>query len=115
MSYHDEAEGSVERRRAQVDQKMRSKVIPEEIEEQLIDVTGLTKADLYNRRGGIAERGLAALLEPGDTIVEVLSDHVVIETKEGVRQTYWNMARELPFLRTLPPTDDSADEEGGET
>jgi len=78
--------------------KLRSKLISTELEQELLDVAGLSKADLYNRRGGLAERGLAALLEPGDKIVEILEDHVVIETKDGLRQSFWNYAKELPFL-----------------
>lgn len=102
VAARDEAQ-MPDRRQAQVDGKMRSKLIPDDVEEQLMRVTGLTKADLYNRRGGIAERGLAALLEPGDRVVDVLPDHVVIETKDGARQSYWNLARELPFLTTVDP------------
>ena len=103
-----------ERRKSGSDAKMRSKLIDEELEKRLMEVTGLTKSDLYNRRGGLSERGLAALLEPGDTIVEVLDNHVVIQTKDGTRQTYWNLNRELPFLRSCTSDDkDTKEVEGG--
>ena len=39
------------------------------------------------------------MLEAGDTIVEVHEDHVVIETKDGTKQSYWNLNKELPFLK----------------
>ncbi len=110
-----------ERRKGASDAKMRSKLISEELEQRLMEVTGLTKSDLYNRRGGLSERGLAALLEQGDTIVEVLDDHVVIQTKDGTQQTYWNLNRELPFLKSCSSDDNgtnegittTADQEGG--
>jgi len=98
----DERPADEDRRMKASDAKMRSKLISDDVEERLIAVTGLSKSDLYNRRGGLAERGLAALLEPGDRIVEILPDHVVIETKDGTRQTVWNMNRELPFLTSCP-------------
>ena len=114
VKHTDKSHEGEERRKGSSDAKMRSKLIDEELEKRLMEVTGLTKSDLYNRRGGLSERGLAALLEPGDTIVEVLADHVVIQTKDGTQQTYWNLNRELPFLRSCTSDDkDTIKEEGG--
>ena len=78
--------------------KMRSKKITAELEKQLMETTGLTRSDLYNRRGGLSERGLAPLLETTDEIVEVKKDHVVIRTSDGSIQTFWNLKKDLPFI-----------------
>jgi len=91
-----------ERRKDSKPLKMRSKKIEPEIEEQLLEVTGLTRAGLYNRRGGLSERGLAPLLETTDEIVDIKKDHVVIRTSDGSLQTFWNMKLDLPFIWSVP-------------
>jgi hypothetical protein len=79
---------------------MRSQKITPQQEEDLMKITGLTRADLYNRRGGLSERGLAPLLESTDRITEIKEDHVVITTADGSIQTFWNMRLDLPFIRS---------------
>jgi len=87
-----------ERRKQVEPAKMRSKKIDAALEIKLMEVAGLTRADLYNRRGGLSERGLAALLEATDEITEVKNDHVIITTADGSKQTFWNMKMDLPFI-----------------
>lgn len=87
-----------DRRKQAEPAKMRSKKIDEVLEDKLLNVAGFTRADLYNRRGGLSERGLVALLESTDEICEVKADHVVISTADGSKQTFWNMKKDLPFI-----------------
>lgn len=107
VSTKQTAEPRDERRKEAEPAKMRSKKIDAALEQKLMDVAGLTRADLYNRRGGLSERGLAALLETSDEISEVLSDHVVITTSDGSKQTFWNMKKDLPFIWSVK--DDTKD------
>jgi len=79
--------------------KLRSKWISEDLEKQILEVGGFSTAQIYNRRGGLAERGLACLLEPGDKIVEVLTGRVKIQTREGAVQTFYNLDVEHDFLK----------------
>ncbi len=61
--------------------------------------TGFSRQALFNRRGNLSRKGVEALLEKGDRIVEVTETHVVVETVDGARQTIWNLDKDLPFYR----------------
>lgn len=79
--------------------KLRSKKISAAHEQELLERAGFTSKELYNRRGWLDAKGLASVMEQGDHIVEVAEDHVVLSTPSGVRQTFWNLRKDLPFLR----------------
>lgn len=70
-------------------------------ESRLIQVTGFTRKQLYNRRGWHSERGVATMLEAGDTIESIDENHVVIRTAAGTVQTVYNLEKETPFLKRL--------------
>lgn len=83
--------------------KIPRKKLTQEQETQLLELTGFSRPQLYNRRGWHSERGLATLLDAGDVIEEIHPTHVVIRTAEGSRQTLYNLDRETPFLKKLEP------------
>ncbi|TPW08464.1 MAG: hypothetical protein FD129_2436 [bacterium] len=85
------------------DGKIPRKKLTQEQETQLLELTGFSRPQLYNRRGWHSERGLATLLDAGDVIEEIHSTHVIIRTAEGSRQTVYNLERETPFLKKLEP------------
>ncbi|MBI4862328.1 MAG: hypothetical protein HY815_19025 [Candidatus Riflebacteria bacterium] len=93
-----------EKRKADDQKKLRSKWITDELERRLLEVGGFSRNQLYNRRGGPAERGLTSLLETGDQIVDVLPGRVVIKTREGTIQSYYNMEKAHDFLQPVPGT-----------
>ena len=89
-----------DKRKSDDPRKLGSKRISTEEEDALL-AAGFTRGQLYNRRGGLVERGLASLLEPGDVIEAIETGKVLIRTKEGVIQTFWNLTQPQPFLRPL--------------
>jgi hypothetical protein len=92
-----------EKRQADDHRKLGSRLIDAETEKRLIEVGGFSRKQLYNRRGGPAERGLCTLLEKDDQIVEVLPGQVKIKTREGTIQTYYNLEAAQDFLRPDAP------------
>lgn len=87
--------------------KLGSKRISEDEEAALL-AAGFTKSQLYNRRGGLVERGLASLLEPGDAIESIEPGRVLIRTKEGSHQTFWNLNQTQDFLRPITEEEKAA-------
>ncbi len=70
-------------------------------EAQLMEKTGFSRGQLYNRRGWHSEKGLAAMMDSDDNVVEVHETHVVIQTSSGAVQTLYNLEKETPFLKRL--------------
>ncbi len=75
-----------------------------ELETQLMEKTGFTRAELYNRRGAITEKGLTGMLVPGDKILETHEDHAVIERPGGIIQTIWNLRKFPAWAKPVEPT-----------
>lgn len=101
----EDADEGDEKRKSDDPRKLTSKKVTDELERELIEIGGFSKKALFNRRGGIGDRGLAALLEAGDTIVEVLPGQVRIKTREGTIQTFYDLEREQDFLKRVPDLD----------
>jgi hypothetical protein len=82
--------------------KLSSRAIDSELEKRLLEAGGFSRKQLYNRRGGHAEKGLALLLDPGDQITDVLPGQARIRTREGTLQTFYNLERSQDFLLAVP-------------
>lgn len=104
-----------DKRKREDPQRLSSGRVDPEVERRLVETAGLTKKQIYNRRGPLWEKGLVALLDPGDTIVEVTPAGVVIRTREGTIQTCYNLDRPQPFLVPVTPTAPAADGTRGGT
>lgn len=72
-----------------------AETLGEEVAQEILEVAGFRPEDLFERRGPLTTRGLAYLLQPGDEVLEVLSDHVRIRRRDGSVQSFWNI-RKLP-------------------
>lgn len=79
--------------------------LPPEVEKRLLEVAGFDRKALYERRGALICRGLAALLERGDEVVEVHPDHARIRRVDGVEQTFWNLDADPPWLTRVDAVD----------
>lgn len=80
--------------------KLKSKLIDAATEKQLLEA-GFTKKQLYNRRGGPGEKGLATMLDKEDRVIEVRRGQVKIKTREGTVQTFYDLDAPQEFLKPL--------------
>lgn len=101
MSDRWKDEAQEERRQAEDIGGVQSRLIEPEVEKDLVEKGQFSLSLLYNRRGGLQERGLAGLLEQGDQIVEITPGIATVRTREGTLQTFWDLNREHVFIRKL--------------
>ena len=97
-----ESEEIEEKRRTDDHRKLSSKHISPEMDKQLSEIGGFSRKQLYNRRGGPTDKGLALLLEPGDELIEVVPGRARIKTREGTVQTFYNLEQPHDFLTPVP-------------
>ena len=92
-----------EKRKAEESERLSSGRIDPATERKLIEVSGFTRRQLYNRRGALWEKGLAAVLDSTDTVVGATEQGALIKTREGTQQTFYNLDRPQPFLAPIAP------------
>lgn len=91
----------IQEKRTSDDQgKLKSKLIDAQTEKKLLEA-GFTRKQLYNRRGGPGEKGLATMLEKEDRIIEVKAGQVKIKTREGTVQTFYDLDAPQDFLKPV--------------